>query len=366
MAYDAFWIEDFRGWAPTVDLGPGGFSGLGWTNGNPTPTITMPQIVANARFHSGKALRYAANNIFSCQYALPALPGVARTYSWNQIRNLDYSGAAPTNDNQGCGMLFHTGLAGRFVRIVPNTSAAGLGGQYMLQAQNVAGGTFQTLAVSPTQIGIGIKTSMALSFNPTTGEISWFINDPVNPVYTGTLAYLLGQDFTAVMFGRLGTGGAAGQCDWSDFWGFVNGAYPGPTEVRSAFPAATLPLQDWTPVGGTAVAVLGNTFVAAPAAYIESGTPGDVSQFTCPVPNTNVFGIYSASHEYYASRTEAGVTGMNGQIGDSGVFTDGATTNPPQTTYQRFADYFGQTNPNTGVNWAAADMANNELGYERS
>lgn len=364
MAYDAFWIEDFRGWAPTVNLGVGGFTGLGWTNGTGSPSVSMPQIVANTRFNSGKALRYSSGT-FGVQYALPTIAAVARVYSWNQIRNADYTGAVPANDNLGVGMHFFTGVGGKFIRICPNTSAVGLGGQYMLQTQNVAGATFQTLAVSPI-IPIGVKVSMAITFDPLSGSVTWHINDSGVPIYSGIVPGMAGATFTAIQFGRITTGAATGECDWSDFWGFVSGVYPGPTEVRSAFPAANLPLQDWTPVGGTAVAVLGNTFAVTPAAYIESATPGNVSQFTAPVSNTNVVAIYSASHEYYASRTEAGAVTLNGQVGDAGVFTDGATVIPPQTTYQRFADYFGRTNPNTGLNWTAADMANNQLGYERT
>jgi hypothetical protein len=354
---DVLLLEDFAEWSAGTEIGAP--SGVNWS-----ASAGMPTIVADTEFHSGKAMNCPQSPINGTVYGFPApVPQIVLT--WNQRKITNNGGGAAFNNLYGA--LLFLDIAGYFISVQSGNNDVGLGNSYVVCKQNGASGTFAILAVSSNIYVIGAKHNFSLEFDGTIGTATVRIGSQV--IYSGVPdPAFVGRSVNAIKFGRSGTGAGTAQVHCGDIFAYANNAYLGPSEVRSGFPTANLATQDWANVGGPAAwDSLNNSFSAAtPTQYIESAVMGDISQFSCPVDNTNVGQIFAAEHRYRAIRTDVSPVDMNGEIGDGGGFTPGATTNPPQSAYEFFRDRYGENNPNSGTLWSLADMAAGEVGFERT
>lgn len=359
MPFACHMAENFIEW-PTLTM-VGTFPGTGWS----PSSGSAPSVQANTNFASGKCLRWQENHSLPASRTFPATvpPGVQWGFQFNFIRQID-SDSSPTL-NGGQGIRFLTGLSDYYLQIVQGQSSVGLQNTWYLQSRAGASGTFQTIATSENKYLLGTKHTQAINADWTTGAFEWWIDDEL--IFSNTVPALGGSTPTAFEWGRLGTEAASGRTDIGDIILYTDENYNGPLEVRGGLPTANDALQDWSFVGGpSAWESVNNTFVNPPTQYIESGTLGDISDFVCPIDDTNVVSILSVEVGYYAIRTDVALVDMQGRIGEGISFTNGQTENPPQATYERFASYFDIVNPNSGVNWVPADLPNILVGVERT
>lgn len=353
------WHEDFAEWAAAAVIVS--FPGTGWS-GNTVGGA--PVCSPDANFYSGKTIGYSNLHGNPALFAFEVSPpAVVWTLSWNQLRVADAT-TAPTV-NTGNGMKFLTGLSDYWLRIVPGGTDTGQQNTLFLQSRAGAAGTFVTRAQTPNNLFLGVKYPCAITIDWATGGIQWIVNGDI--IYSGTLPAFAGLSPTSMAIGRLETGASQGSMRYGDFYNYADSFYVGPVEIRSGFPTANEPLQDWSFVGGpSAWECLNNSLSATPTQYIESATLGDVSQFAAPVSMSNVFQIYSGEHRLYGIRTDVSPVDMVAQYGDSGSVADSPTLQPNQAAYQFLKYMMDGINPNTGIAWQLTDPPASVIGYERT
>jgi hypothetical protein len=358
MAFEAWWHEDFFEWAAASNIAS--FSGTGWS----ASSASSPNCVADADFASGKCIEWTAAMANNAAYAFPTLPGgVLATLSFNFKRRVDCN-ATPTA-NAGQGWRFLTGIGDHYIQICWGSVGDGLQNTLYLVSRTGATGTFQVLRQSENKYLQGVKYPMALTMDWTAGQFQWIVNGEI--LFSGVVADLAGLSAVGVQYGRLATAAGTGECRAGDFYLYTDSFYIGPVEIRSGFPTADEALQDWSFVGGASAWECLNNFLSlAPAQYIESATLGDVSQFTCPVNNTNVFQVYSGELRFYGVRTDVSPVDMESQYGDSVSVAASPTFNPNQGAYQYLKWFWNGINPNTGIAWQLADLPASVIGFERT
>lgn len=370
MALVPFLMEDFAEW-PTVGgaaQNVGNYSGTGWSDLG----ATAQRVEANANFASGKAVSVGQTSgggaASASLYALPgSVVGSPLTYAWNYIRVVDSSNNTPVTLNDGQGVAFING-AGESLRLF--FGDVGDGEQNTIYLYHIVNSPFAAtlLHKSTNTYQSGVKYPIALVFDDGTGDVELWVQN-VN-LFAGNVPSLNGVPFTSIRLGNFGAVASGGRQLMGDVWAFGGEDYAnvGPAEIRNGFPASDGPDQDWAQNGGagSGFSCIDGLYSTAPTDFISSGLSGDVSNFGSPADDTNVFEVFGAMVRYYAVRTDVTPADMDGAIGDGSGFTSGATTDPPQAAYQRFSDFWGPINPNSGVAWAPADVSNAEIQFTRT
>lgn len=348
---DAYWHEDFIGFPAGTNINA--FSGVGWSASS---TISNEcRKVASTAFSGGSAIQFD-NNSIPTTFTIPvSLLGVTNVLSWKMRRTINwgYTGSA----RGGVQFNFANGNAIllQFDQLLSDA----------IRITSIIGVTVTTLFTTPNIYLFNVVYDYAFEHDPTTGTFSVYINNAL--AYSTTIADFLNTYPVSVSLGRFGTGTGSGTAQASHFFGYYNSGYVGPVEIRSSFAISDDVLQDWTFTGGvSAWESINNTYLNPPTQYIESSAAAQISEFNAAVDDSEVFGVYSVSVEYYGYRTDVLGVNMNSRLTQGASATPGATNVPPQTTPQVFRDFWTTTNPNTGVGWLPSDLPSLGFGVERT
>lgn len=356
MAFSASVHENFIEF-PT-GAAPSAAPGTLWAG---SPAL-CPRVEANTDFHSGKALFTSVTRQELLQRTFPAsayLAAPSQIIQFNFIRTANNFGDN-TQSNRGAGWFFYTGVMNTAFRITFGNASIGLGNTLYLQY--FAGSTVMQLAfVSDNIFQLGVKYDCALRYTRATGTVELYANGSL--VNSVSLVGMTGLDIIGMGIGRLGNISEASEYYTGDIYVYTDSPWLGPVEIRGGLPTADDTLQDWTFTGPTAWQSVNNLLAASPADYIESGTPGDISDFDCAVDNTSVFDIFSVCVSVYATRTDVLPVDIQPRLGQGVTFTNGANFTPPQATYERNEQVY-LSNPNTVSAWVPADLSALLVGVE--
>lgn len=353
MALVAYWLENFMEWPDAAAVGL--YAGTGWSG-----TVGPPTVRNNSNFASGKALRYTDTNVSSGDYAFPSSI-TSGNLSFNNIRTFD-SVALPTEDNSS-GYMITFGVANTYIRMVPGSSGLGLQNTWFLQVKTPLVG-FRTIAQTTNNVLLGTKHSFGFSYDAASGGLSWYVDGVL--LFFGVIGELSGLGMVGIRVGRMGSGTSSGIVETGDFYLYGGVPFAGIREIRGGFPTGNDTLQDWAFVGGaSAWESVNNDFSLAATQYIEGSAAGQISDFTCPISQTGVVRVDCVSIETYAVRTDVSATDVNSRYGQGASFSNGATYNPLQASYQKFRTVF-TTNPISGVGFVPSDLPAIKDGVRRS
>ncbi len=210
-------------------------------------------------------------------------------------------------------------------------------------------------------IPVNVYVDFGMGFNALSGAYAFFVNG--NAVYTGTEATLDAgiSEIGWSRAGRVTNGYFSCGCRFDNLVVFSrNDSF---TYIPNMVPIYALPNadgsnQDWTPATGSDGFDMINDIPAVPASnYIEGASNGDVSNFNVEDVSSGVYQVYGVALVYMAERTQATTIDMNAGITVNGTDYDGDTVQPPQSSQQYFFDWW-PNNPDTGLSWSVADIAN--------
>jgi hypothetical protein len=265
------------------------------------------------------------------------------------------------------------------IQVFPNNTSTRIFTLTLLQSGSIQITDANSTITAPSLTGViapstwyRIEIKFNMGTSTSTGVVEVRVNGTLVSSVTGANLWQSGVGGAGIRIFNQSSSSNTAATYFDDFVinddsGSINNDYLGDVRIDNVRPAADTAQADWTlSTGSDGYALIDDALSASAdddSGYVEGGTAGSKSEFTCSALSGTSANINAAQIRLRAERSDAGNRTYRGYLKSSSAVANGPTLAPEVGYVWDFNGIF-ETDPNTSAAWDDSGVNGVKLGLE--